>query len=44
MYEEWETIEQVRWHLLTNTFKRILEIMDMSVDMPEAIFKLEAVL
>ena len=42
--EEWETIVQVRLHLLTNTFKRILEIMDISIDIPEVIFRLDTVL
>ena len=37
IYEEWKTMAQVRKHLLSNTFNRILEIMDMSIDIPEVI-------
>lgn len=43
IYEEWEAVQQLKKHLLSSTFRRILEIMDMSVEYPEVIITEPAV-
>ena len=37
IYEEWKTFAEVKRHLMSGAFKKILELMDMSIEIPEVI-------